>query len=70
MEEKREFCGSAAVVGRRCIKYRLLRLERKLPNREFCEYDEPYELPSMTLEEYDPAFDYKFDPNDERRYFV
>lgn len=68
VEEKREFCGSQRSWAA-CIKYSYCAW-KKLPNREFCEYDEPYELPSMTLEEYDPAFDYKLDPNDERRYFV
>ena len=66
--DRRGFCAKQRSWAA-CIKYGDCAW-KKLPNREYCEYDQPYELPSMTKEEYDPAFDYAFDPADDRKYFV
>ena len=43
---------------------------KKQPNKEFCILDVPFVSPPLTLEEYNPEFDYKYDQQDERKYFV
>lgn len=43
---------------------------KKEPNLEFCVLDVPFEPPLLPREEYDPAFDYRPDAQDERKYFV
>eukprot|EP00511_Aplanochytrium_stocchinoi_P000093 CAMPEP_0204822766 /NCGR_PEP_ID=MMETSP1346-20131115/949_1 /ASSEMBLY_ACC=CAM_ASM_000771 /TAXON_ID=215587 /ORGANISM="Aplanochytrium stocchinoi, Strain GSBS06" /LENGTH=634 /DNA_ID=CAMNT_0051949149 /DNA_START=328 /DNA_END=2232 /DNA_ORIENTATION=+ len=66
--ERLEICNSAKSWGQ-CTKNGFCAWKR-LPNMEFCFVDDDYALPDMTLEEYNPAFDYRFDPDDTRKYFV